>query len=191
MIAMSFYDTTATVLRPWAERGFTCYCVDASHRCGEEREGNIIRVGADILHYLPPREEVAFAAFFPPTASVLDSHVDGAIHALKHFARSLKIAKWLGSPYMIAYPFSLMSLWFGEHSHVLFAEDVNREYTWRSHLWSGGGFIMPDTKGLPLHRQDINCEIPWEYAEAIFEANCPTLPGHKGWTPDNISEVAK
>ena len=47
-IAISLFDFTGNMVAPWAEAGFLCYCVDIKHTPGERREGNIIRVGADV-----------------------------------------------------------------------------------------------------------------------------------------------
>lgn len=63
---ISCFDLTTNMALPWAERGYLCYCVDTQHPPGETRDGNIVRVGADMLHWLPQKGDVAFAAFFPP-----------------------------------------------------------------------------------------------------------------------------
>jgi len=36
------------MVKLWADAGFLCPCVDLQHQPGEHREGNIIRVGADV-----------------------------------------------------------------------------------------------------------------------------------------------
>ena len=47
---ISCFDLTGNMVRPWAEAGYLCYCVDIQHPQGETRQGNIIHVGADIPH---------------------------------------------------------------------------------------------------------------------------------------------
>ena len=69
-IVISCFDLTGNMVMPWAEAGFTCYCVDMQHPAGESREGNIFRVGADMRDWLPPFRPIAFAAFFPPCTDV-------------------------------------------------------------------------------------------------------------------------
>ena len=65
-IVISCFDLTGNMVMPWAEAGYPCYCVDVRHPSGESREGNIIRVGADMRDWLPPFRPITFAAFFPP-----------------------------------------------------------------------------------------------------------------------------
>ncbi|MFR0873726.1 MAG: hypothetical protein ACLSHC_03075 [Bilophila wadsworthia] len=67
---ISCFDLTGNMVRPWAEAGYLCYCVDIQHPQGETRQGNIIRVGADMRDWLPPFRPITFAAFFPPCTDV-------------------------------------------------------------------------------------------------------------------------
>ena len=53
-IVISCFDLTTTLVQPWADAGYLCYCVDLQHPPGETREGNIIRVGTDVREWLPP-----------------------------------------------------------------------------------------------------------------------------------------
>lgn len=70
MIVVSCFDLTGNMVKPWADAGFTCFCVDIQHPKGETRQDNIIYVGADMREWLPPFRPVAFAAFFPPCTDV-------------------------------------------------------------------------------------------------------------------------
>ena len=47
-IVISCFDLTGNMVMPWAEAGYPCYCVDIQHPAGESRDGNIIRVGAEV-----------------------------------------------------------------------------------------------------------------------------------------------
>ena len=67
---ISCFDLTGNMVRPWAEAGYLCYCVDIQHPQGETRQGNIIHVGADMRDWLPPFRPITFAAFFPPCTDV-------------------------------------------------------------------------------------------------------------------------
>jgi len=44
-LVISLFDFSGNMVAPWAEAGFTCYCVDLQHPPGETRDGKIIRVG--------------------------------------------------------------------------------------------------------------------------------------------------
>ncbi|QMV32327.1 hypothetical protein T2_00010 [Ralstonia phage Elie] len=42
-IVISCFDKTGNMVKPWAEAGYLCYCVDLQHAPGERRDGNIIQ----------------------------------------------------------------------------------------------------------------------------------------------------
>ena len=117
MIAISCFDKSTNMMKPWANAGYTCYCVDIQHPAGETHEGNIIKVGVNMLEWLPPRKEIAFAAFFPPCTDVAvsgarwfkDKGIGALINALKLFEISVKIAEWSGAKYFIENPVSTVS----------------------------------------------------------------------------------
>ena len=67
---VSLFDVTGNMVVPWAEAGFLCYCVDIQHPPGEQREGNIIWVGADIREWLPPFDPIKMLFAFPPCTHV-------------------------------------------------------------------------------------------------------------------------
>ena len=69
MIVLSCFDKSTNMVKPWLDAGYLCYCVDIQHE-KTARDGNLIRVKADMLNWLPPRDPVAFAAFFPPCTDV-------------------------------------------------------------------------------------------------------------------------
>ncbi|SOB60604.1 protein of unknown function [Pseudodesulfovibrio profundus] len=109
MIVVSCFDHSTNMVKPWAEAGYTCYCVDIQHPEGEHREGNIIKVGADMLDWMLPREEIAFAAFFPPCTNVAvsgarwfrDKGIGALWRALRLFDVSVKLAELSGAPDML------------------------------------------------------------------------------------------
>ncbi len=67
-IVVSGFDRTANMVRPWADAGYLCYCVDIQHEPGERRDGNIVFVGADMLTWKPDFDvsRVVFQSYFPP-----------------------------------------------------------------------------------------------------------------------------
>ncbi len=92
-VVLSCFDLTTTLIQPWAEAGYRCYCVDLQHPPGETRDGNIIRVGADVREWLPPYAPVAFAAFCPPCTNTA---ISGRAHCrhlgLPHLAGLCRLA---------------------------------------------------------------------------------------------------
>ena len=118
---LSLYDYTTETVKPWAQAGYICYCVDIQHPDGETRDGNIILVGADILTWYPPTDvQFVFGIGFPPCT---DLAVSGAKHfsakaarnpsyrdeAMALVYRCRDIFEALGVPYAIENPVSVIS----------------------------------------------------------------------------------
>ena len=165
-IVISCFDLTTTLVQPWAEAGYLCYCVDLQHPPGETREGNIIRVGIDVREWLPPYGPVAFAAFFPPCT---DTAISGRAHfrrkglssvikALQLFEWSARLAAWCQCPYFIENPVSTVSTYWRppdfrfdpcDYAGYLSADSqLSEAYTKRTCLWTGGGFQLPEPKAV-------------------------------------------
>lgn len=193
-IVISCFDKSTNMVKPWANAGFLCYCVDIQHQLGETRDGNIIKVGADMLDWLPPKENIVFAAFFPPCTDVAvsgarwfkDKGLGALIKALTMFDRSIKLAEWSGAPYMIENPVSVVSTYWRKPDYVFDPCDYGDPYTKKTCLWTGNGFVMPKKNrvepilGSKMHlvppsneRQNIRSETPMGFANAVFEANNP------------------
>lgn len=192
-IVLSLCDRTGNIVRPWAEAGYQCVCVDLQH-AGTRSDGNITFVGADVTDYLPPRAEYRIAFAFPPCTDLANS--GNRWKADKGLARLSKaigivsacrrLLEWTGAPHMLENPVgSLSTYWrkpdytchpwhFGEHEQKLTC------------LWTGGGFVHPHkvitTKpdgvkqscwlaGPSADRGDIRSVTPEAFALAVFEAN--------------------
>ena len=194
-VMISVFDKTTNMARPWADAGYLCYCVDVQHAPGEEREGNIIKVGANVRDWLPPRNPIVFAAFFPPCTHVAvsgarwfkDKGLGGLIEALELFDRSIKLAEWTGAPYLIENPVSTVSTYWRKPDYIFHPYEYGAPYYKKTCLWTGGRFKMPDkTPVLPFEGQkiwkmppsedrgDLRSVTPPEFAEAVFLANRPT-----------------
>lgn len=162
--ALFLFDRTAVMAAPWAEAGYDCYCVDSQHPKGETRDGNIIRVGADIHRWVPPLgRRIVFACAFTPCTDVA---VSGArwfkgkgLYALSDaialFARSAEILEATGAPGFIENPRStLASYWrkadYSFHPWQFAHIDPAANYTKETFLWTFGGFVMPAGLSEPL-----------------------------------------
>lgn len=116
-IVISLFDYTGNMVEPWAQAGFTCYCVDLQHPPGESKTGNIIRVGADVREWLPPYAPVKIVFAFPPCTHVAvsgarwfqDKGIGSLIESLQNFEAAIRIAEWTRAPYMIENPVSTIS----------------------------------------------------------------------------------
>lgn len=200
---ISLFDFTTNMVRPWALAGFLCYCVDVKHSAGEQREGNIIRVGADILEWLPPYANVKILFAFPPCTHVAasgarwfkDKGVGGLVEALRLFDAALRLAEWTRAPYMIENPVSTVSTYWRKPDYTFdpcdyggYGSEASDAYTKKTCLWIGNGFTMPKSKwiepvdGSRMHtlrpskdRTSLRSVTPMGFAQAVFEANYRAL----------------
>jgi hypothetical protein len=198
-IVISLFDRTMNMVTPWALAGFLCYCVDRQHPTGEQREGNIIRVGADIREWLPPFAPVKVVFAFPPCTNVAvssarwfqDKGIGSLIETLQLFEAAVRIAEWTGAPYMIENPVSTISTYWRKPDCVFdpceyggYLKPPGDTYTKRTCLWTGNRFVMPTKKrvtpveGSRMHllgpsadRGAMRSVTPKGFAQAVFEAN--------------------
>ena len=199
---ISCFDYTGNMLKPWADNGFECYCVDIKHIVGESCCGNIVYVGADMRDWLPPIRNIVFSAFFPPCTHVAvsgarwfkDKGLGGLLESIQLFYAAVRLAEWSQAPYLIENPVSTVSTYwrkpdfsFDPCDFAGYAGGENDLYTKKTCLWVGGGFVMPLAKPrnpmqgskmwkLPPseNRASLRSETPQGFAQAVFEANCPS-----------------
>ena len=195
-IAISCFDKSTNMMQPWADNGYLCYCVDIQHKPGEHREGNIIKVGADLRDWLPPKN-VSFAAFFPPCTDVAisgarwfkDKGLGSVIRSLELFKRSVDIAELLDCKYLIENPVSTVSTYWRKPDHKFDPCDYGDPYTKKTCLWTGGGFVMPEKNrvepiqvcsqgswvqqlgGRSQKTKDKRSETPMGFVQAVYDAN--------------------
>ena len=67
---LSLCDRTGNMVRPWADAGFECFCVDVQHPEGETRRDGITWTGADIRAWLPPPRRYAIVFAAPPCTNL-------------------------------------------------------------------------------------------------------------------------
>jgi len=201
-IVLSLCDRTCRAVQPWADAGFECWCVDLQHEPGVHRVGNIVRVGADVTQWLPPRRDYLFAMGFPPCT---DMSVSGARWFRKKGLRALSEAidvfgavvdrlEWCGCPAFAENPVSVISSHyrkadesFNPCDYAGYLSDPSAEaYTKKTNLWTFGGFVMPErrpvapTLGSMMHllpptpdRGDLRSVWAQGFATACYQANAP------------------
>jgi hypothetical protein len=198
-IVVSLFDHTGIMVAPWAAAGFLCYCVDLQHPSGETREGNIIRVGADIREWLPPFVPVQMLFAFPPCTHVAvsgarwfqDKGLGGLIQSLQLFDAAVRLAEWVKAPYLIENPVGTVSTYWRKPDYIFdpcdfggYLRPPGDAYTKKTCLWTGNGFVMPKAKrvmpveGSKMHRLTpsrnraaARSVTPKGFAQAVFEAN--------------------
>jgi hypothetical protein len=199
-VALSLFDKTGNMLRPWAEAGYRCIAVDIQHS-GVSVVDGIERHGADMLEWVPPREivnDVAFLAAFPPCDHLA---VSGArwfqgkglgklADGIRLFQRAAFWAEWFGAPYLIENPVSTISTYWRKPDHVFHpwqyaGFEPSDCYTKKTCLWTGNGFIMPAPRPMlgatpddRIHkappgpdRANFRSATPIGFARAVFAAN--------------------
>jgi hypothetical protein len=200
---ISLCDRTGNMVLPWAEAGYECICVDTQHPSGGATVGqhpNIWLFNRDVLTLKPEFVADAYAVFaFPPCTDMSVSGarwfkskgMDAIIHALQVVNACRKIAEASGGRYMIENPISTLSTYWRDPDYRFDPCDFggykggqDDDYTKRTCLWTGGGFVMPTPKpvspnqGSKMHllppsanRGDLRSETPKGFAQAVFEAN--------------------
>jgi len=195
-IVISCFDKSTNMVKPWVDAGYLCYCVDLQHP-KTHQDRNIIKVKADMLDWMPPRADIAFAAFFPPCTDVAisgarwfkDKGIGALINALRLFEVSIKIAEWSGAPYIIENPVSTISTYWRKPDYMFDPCDYGDPYTKKTCLWTGNGFVMPPKNrvapeivcsqgswiqklgGKSQRTKDLRSATPMGFAKAVFEFN--------------------
>lgn len=180
LVVISMCDRTGNMVRPWAEAGFECWCVDIQHSIRRDREE---KVGAGLIRYvwgdarswrLPAGLAGRVAQFFgfPPCphltcTAARDFQKKGGwmlADAVQLFDACEVAATFLGAPYMIENPATNRlnthrrspDYKFHPWEYAGYLEDIETDNTMKlTGLWCGGGFVIPDVKPAPgPHRQD-------------------------------------
>jgi hypothetical protein len=197
-IVLSLCDRTGNMVKPWLDAGHECWIVDTQHEPGEHRDGNLVRVGADVCDWLPPRRDYLATFAFPPCTNLAvsgarwfrDKGISGLLDGLRVVEACRRICEWTDAPWMLENPVSTISTYWRKPDHLFdpcdFAglSDDSEAYTKRTCLWVGGGFTMPrrspvePTLGSKMHylppsdeRADLRSITPMGFARAVFLAN--------------------
>lgn len=187
-LVLSLFDITGNMVKPWADAGYDTLCVD------------IQRDGTDIRRWLPPRRDYHIVFAFPPCTDQAvsgsrwfrDKGLAGLAAAIELVERARDICEWSGAPWMIENPVSVMSSYWREpdytfHPYDFAGHEPADNYTKRTCLWTGGGFVMPEPcpDDFVLHppddrihkappgpeRSNFRSATPMGFARAVYWAN--------------------
>lgn len=196
-VVLLLFNRTPNMGLPWLDAGYEVHSVDMQP--GPDLPG-WTHEQADLMTWVPPRaivSRVVFVAAFPPCTDVA---VSGArwfqskgLGALRDvvalFERSQFWCEWFGVRYMIENPVSTISTYWRKPDHAfhpheyagLFEAD---NYTKKTCLWTGNGFVMPPAcpgmhepddrihKAAPgPDRADFRSITPLGFSRATFLAN--------------------
>lgn len=192
---LSLCDRTGNMVRPWVDAGYHAVTVDMQPASWEHarRHHHV----ADVTTWKPDGC-FDFVSAFPPCTHLAvsgarwfrDKGLSALIDALRVVEACRVICETSGAPYMIENPVGTLATYWREPDytfhpvHYAGYGDVSDEYTKKTCLWTGGGFVMPDRKpgeptlGSLMHRlppsddrADIRSATPVGFARAVFEAN--------------------
>jgi hypothetical protein len=204
-VVVSLCDLTGNFVRPWVEAGHDAILVDPQHgltRSDGHVTGLALTVEEALPHLATLLGRIAFVAAFPPCT---DMAVSGARwFAAKRAidpmfqAKAVAVAEQCrtfgqisGAPWFVENPVSVLSSVFGKPNHTFSPHDftgyeAGDNYTKKTCLWTGGGFVMPAPSrdlslGAPddrIHKAPPSAEranfrsaTPMGFARAVFAAN--------------------
>lgn len=192
---LSLCDRTGNMVKPWIEAGYKAVTVDLQPASWEHpsREHHV----ADVTTWADARK-FDFVAAFPPCTHLAvsgarwfrDKGLASLIDALRIVEACRVICENASAPYMIENPVGTLATYWRDPDHTFHPVhyagygDTSDEYTKKTCLWVGGGFVMPDRKpgeptlGSLMHRlppsedrADLRSATPMGFARAVFEAN--------------------
>jgi hypothetical protein len=200
-------DYTGNFARPWVEAGYRAILIDPQHGI-PSFDGSVSRFPMTVDEFLESAvacgglHHVAFVAAFPPCT---DLSVSGArwfetkrqadpmfqAKAVSLAEQCRTIGRLSGAPWFVENPVSVLSSVWGKPDHYFdpsdyTAHELGDNYTKRTCLWTGGGFVMPKPERHPFagppddrihkappspERANFRSATPMGFARAIFEAN--------------------
>jgi hypothetical protein len=177
---ISLCDKTGNMVRPWAEAGYECWCVDIQHSIRRDRE---VRVGAGVIRYVwgdarswhPPDDVIIRLAMFFAFPPCTELTCTGArdfqkkrgwmlADGIQLFDSCMMAAVFSGVPFMLENPATSRlnthrrkpDYKFHPWEYAGYLDDIQVDNTSKNTgLWVGNGFVMPEKLPAPEpHRQD-------------------------------------
>ncbi len=175
-VVISMCDRTGNMVRPWAEAGYECWCVDTQHSIRRDRSE---RVGAGVIHFvwgdcrswrlpIAARNRVKIGFGFTPCTHLACS---GARDFQKksgwmladgiQLFDSVEVAfSFGGFPYMMENPKGRLSTHRRKPDHKFQPWEYGDLWFKETWLWTGNGFSIP----IP-----VNTRPPEGTTEKIFK----------------------
>jgi hypothetical protein len=210
---ISLCDLTGNMVQPWIEAGYSALLVDPQHEGNDglewvgpgqciNRFAGTIEEAMELVGHHIHTQDVAAVFGFPPCT---DMAVSGArwfeskrekdrmfqAKAVMVAEQCRTVGRLSGAPWFVENPVSVLASAFGKPQHTFHPADYTGyepgdNYTKRTCLWTGGGFVMPapfkdESLGAPdnrIHfaspgpeRANFRSATPLGFARAVFAAN--------------------
>lgn len=208
-VAIFLCNLTMNMAAPWLAAGFRVVLVDPQHVASSEH-GLVERIAGTVIDAMPRLSQiirtgsVVFVFGFPPCTDVavsgsrwfeakreLDNQFQAKAALVAEQCRMVGMAA--GCAWGFENPVSVFSSIFGKPSYTFNPHDftllcADDNYTKKTCLWTGGGFVMPapardPSLGTPdnrIHaappgpnRANFRSATPVGFARAVFLANAP------------------
>lgn len=157
-IVLSLFDESAVMVRPWADAGFKCVCVDLMAR--SSHHPNIRHLAMDVKALASMSREKIEAllggipriifGFVPCTNTAVSGArwfkkkgYKAAAESFGLLAATLELIGKFGCAWMIENPVSTFSSWWRKPDFTFHPWQFGDGYDKRTCLWAGGGFVPP------------------------------------------------
>lgn len=199
---LSLCDRTGNMVKPWLAAGYEAVTVDLQESPTSHPRRH--HFTADVTRWRYPLRfgQPAIVFAFPPCTHLA---VSGArwfkgkgmaalIEGLAIVEACREICEASGAPYMIENPVSTLATYWRKPDHTFHpwqytGFELSDNYTKKTCVWSGNGFVMPPPnvaadcvpddrihKAPPSDdRADFRSATPMGFARAVFEANARQL----------------
>lgn len=201
---ISLCDRSGNMVLPWLEAGYDAITVDLQDQINPHpRRSHLIQDVTDLNpEFGNIAQAVAVFAFPPCTDTAVsgarwfkDKGLDGLILALQIVSACKRIAGLSDAPWMLENPVSTIATYWRKPDYIFHPHDFTAycpadNYTKKTCLWTGGGFVMPEPQrvwGMPapddrIHkappgpdRANFRSATPMGFAHAVYQANAPHL----------------
>lgn len=198
-IVLSLCDRTGVMVQPWLEAGYRAAIVDVQHERGVHYEGNLIRVGCDVMALQTFFRETAMIVFaFPPCTNLAvsgarwfeDKGLEALHESLGIVLACKRICEASGAPWMLENPVGTLASYWRKPDYTFQPWQYGDTYTKKTCIWAGNGFAMPDAwvahkpadVKASIHlmppsadRGDKRSITPEGFARAVFHVNEPII----------------
>lgn len=210
-VILSLCDRTGNMVKPWMEAGYHAITVDLQGPTASEY-GRGVRdhFFADVRkwHYPLQYGKPAMVFAFPPCTHLAvsgarwfkDKGLGTLAEALEIVEACRRICEACAAPWMLENPVSTLATYWRKPDHIFHpwqytGFELGDNYTKKTCLWTGHGFVMPEAnpanntepddrihKAPPSDdRADFRSATPMGFARAVFSANSEHIYPESPW----------